>query len=54
MSFDLKRFYRFCAQLQIETKEKGLQRLGSLLGTQTYVMGEIAKGLEDGEVEQGV
>ena len=48
MSFDLKRFYRFCAQLQIETKEKGLQRLGSLLGTQTYVMSEIAKGLEDG------
>ena len=48
MSFDLRKFYRFCAQLQIETKEKGLQRLGSLLGTQTYVMGEIAKGLEDG------
>lgn len=48
MSFDLKKFYRFCAQLQIETKEKGLQRLGSLLGTQTYVMGEIARGLEDG------
>ena len=48
MSFDLKKFYRFCGQLQIETKEKGLQRLGSLLGTQTYVMGEIAKGLEDG------
>ena len=33
MSFDLKKFYRFCGQLQIETKEKGLQRLGSLLGT---------------------
>jgi hypothetical protein len=48
MSFDLKKFYRFCAQLQIETKEKGLQRLGNLLGTQTYVMGEIARGLEDG------
>ena len=48
MSFDLKKFYRFCAQLQIETKEKGLQRLGNLLGTQTYVMGEIAKGLDDG------
>jgi hypothetical protein len=48
MSFDLKKFYRFCAQLQIETKEKGLQRLGNLLGTQTYVMQEIAAGLEDG------
>ena len=48
MSFDLKKFYRFCSQLQIETKEKGLQRLGSLLGTQTYVMQEIAAGLEDG------
>lgn len=48
MSFDLKKFYRFCAQLQIETKEKGLQRLGNLLGTQTYVMEEIARGLEEG------
>ena len=48
MSFDLKKFYRFCSQLQIETKEKGLQRLGNLLGTQTYVMQEIAAGLEDG------
>lgn len=48
MSFDLKKFYRFCGQLQIETKEKGLQRLGNLLGTQTYVMGEIARGLEEG------
>ena len=45
--FDLQKFYQFCSQLQIETKEKGLQRLDKLLGTQTYVMNEIARGLEE-------
>jgi hypothetical protein len=48
MKFDLKKFYKFCSQLQIETKEQGLKRLDALLGTQTYVMDEIAKGLEEG------
>ena len=47
MKFDLQKFYQFCSQLQIETKEKGLQRLDKLLGTQTYVMNEIARGLEE-------
>ena len=47
MKFDLKKFYTFCSQLKIETKEKGLQKLDTLLGTQTYVMDEIAKGLEE-------
>lgn len=47
MKFDLQRFYQFCAQLKIETKEEGLRKLDSLLGTQTYTMEEIAKGLED-------
>jgi len=45
--FDLQRFYKFCAQLKIETKEEGLRKMDRLLGTQTYTMGEIAKGLED-------
>ena len=48
MKFDLKKFYHFCSQLQIETREQGLRRLDTLLGTQTYVMGEIGKGLEEG------
>lgn len=48
MTFSLKSFYRFCSQLKIESKEKGLIRLDELLGTQTYVMDEIAKGLENG------
>lgn len=48
MKFDLRKFYHFCSQLQIETKEQGLRRLDVLLGTQTYVMGEIGKGLEEG------
>jgi len=47
MKFDLQKFYRFCAQLRIEAKEKGLIRMDHLLGTQTYVMEEVAKGLAD-------
>jgi Terminase RNaseH-like domain len=45
--FNLKHFYNFCKQLKIETKEHGLKRMDTLLGTQTYVMDEIAKGLAD-------
>ena len=45
--FNLKHFYNFCKQLKIETKEQGLRRMDNLLGTQTYVMDEIAKGLAD-------
>lgn len=47
MTFNLKKFYQFCSQLKIETKEHGLRKMDRLLGTQTYVMNEIAKGLED-------
>ena len=47
MKFDLQKFYKFCAQLKIESKEEGLIPLGKPLGTQTYVMQEIAKGLEN-------
>jgi hypothetical protein len=49
MNFDLQHFYRFCRELKVETKELGIQRLGQrLLGSQTYVMEEIAKGLNQG------
>jgi len=47
MTFNLQKFYQFCSQLKIETKEHGLRKMDKLLGTQTYVMNEIAKGLED-------
>ena len=47
MDFDLAKFYKFCAELKIETKEEGLKKMGKLLGTQTYVMEEIDKGLKD-------
>ena len=47
MKFDLKKFYKFCSELKIETKEQGLRKMDRLLGTQTYVMNEIAKGLEN-------
>jgi len=46
-SFNLPNFYHFCKQLKIETKEQGLRKMDNLLGTQTYVMNEIAKGLQD-------
>ena len=45
MKFDLQKFYKFCSELKIETKEEGLKKMGQLLGTQTYVMEEIQKGL---------
>lgn len=45
MKFNLKQFYAFCSQLKIETKEAGLKKMDKLLGSQTYVMNEIAKGL---------
>jgi len=47
MTFNLNKFYQFCSQLKIETKEHGLRKMDRLLGTQTYVMDEIAKGLQD-------
>ena len=46
--FNLKHFYNFCKQLKIETKEQGLRKMDHLLGTQTYVMDEINKGLAEG------
>ena len=46
-AFNQKQFYNFCSQLKIETKEQGLKKMGNLLGTQTYVMDEITKGLQD-------
>ena len=49
MNFDLQHFYKFCKELKVETKEMGIQRLGQrLLGSQTYVMEEVAKGLNQG------
>jgi len=45
--FNLNQFYHFCKQLKIETKEQGLRKMDNLLGTQTYVMDEISKGLEE-------
>ncbi len=48
MNFDTKKFYQFCRHLKIESKEQGMITLGqTLLGTQTYVIDEVAKGLED-------
>ena len=47
MRFDLDKFYRFCSQLKIEAKERGLIRMNNLLGTQKYVMQEVARGLQE-------
>lgn len=47
--FDLRGFYKFCNALKIDTKERGEIYLGkALMGTQTYVIDQIAKGMEDG------
>jgi hypothetical protein len=49
MNFDTKKFYQFCKHLRIESKEQGMITLGdTLLGSQTYVIDEVAKGLQDG------
>jgi hypothetical protein len=49
LNFDTKKFYQFCKHLRIESKEQGMITLGdTLLGTQTYVIDEVAKGLQDG------
>ena len=45
--FNLAQFYKFCSELKIETKEHGLRKMDRLLGTQTYIMDEIARGLQD-------
>ena len=45
MKFNLQQFYKFCSELKIETKEEGLKKMDHLLGTQTYVMEQIADGL---------
>jgi len=48
MKFPVKNFYDFCKSLRVETKEDGLVYLGDqLLGTQTYLIEEISKGLEE-------
>lgn len=48
MDFDRDKFYTFCKNLKIESKERGMVVLGNeLLGTQTYVMDEVARGLAE-------
>lgn len=47
MKFDIAKFYRFCSELRVDAKEVGIIPLSNLLGTQKYVVEEIAKGLED-------
>jgi hypothetical protein len=45
VKFNLQEFYNFCNHLKIETKEEGLKKMDTLLGSQTYVMDEISSGL---------
>ena len=48
MIFDRNLFDSFCKELSVETKEKGIVKLGTcMLGTQKYILDEIAKGLKD-------
>lgn len=48
MKFPVDQFERFANVLSVETKESGIVRLGSrMLGTQKYLLREIARGFED-------
>lgn len=48
--FDIEKFWKFCAQLKINTKEKGAIYLTkeNLLGSQVYFVEQVAAGIEDG------
>lgn len=50
MKFPIARFYDFCGQLTIDSKEKGQIKLlkENLLGTQRYFIEEITAGLSEG------
>jgi hypothetical protein len=49
VKFNETEFRRFLCSLKIETKEKGIINLGhNLMGTQDYLIREIASGLNDG------
>lgn len=49
-SFDIAKFWRFCAALRVDTKDRGLISLGAadLFGCQRYFVEEIARGIDDG------
>ena len=47
MKFPLAKFWAFCNQLKIDSKEHGQTRLSSPLGTQRYFINELVSGLED-------
>lgn len=49
MKFPAYKFWAFCNQLKIDSKEKGQTRLSSPLGTQRYAIQEIISGLEEGK-----
>ena len=47
--FDAAHFWDFCKSLRIDTKEKGVIRLGDqVLGTQRRFIGEVESGLNEG------
>lgn len=50
MKFPVKRFYEFCANLTIDSRERGQIKLSqdNLLGTQTYFIEQLADGLNNG------
>jgi len=48
--FPKKMFWKFCSHLKIDSKEMGTIRLGKddVLGSQTYFIDEIARGVDEG------
>jgi hypothetical protein len=48
VSFELDKFWRFCAQLKINSKEYGTIPLAKPYGPQRWFMHEVARGLDEG------
>ena len=50
LTFDIKKFWEFCACLRVDTKERGeiLLTQNNISGTQRYFIEEIAKGINSG------
>lgn len=46
MSFDLGHFWRFCRQINVNTKELGTIKLAQPFGTQRWFMHQVAAGLD--------
>lgn len=45
--FSLRKFWKFCSRIKVNTKERGTISLAAPFGTQRWTMLQIARGIED-------